>query len=173
MHEHYPPDAEHTQTEPAQDAQIALYAEQILQNAPSEYWRSKHPLWVVRALNALVYLPANLMIAFIRFWRRFISPLYGDVCRFYPTCSAYGLEAITVHGAIKGAYLTCVRILRCTPWQRGGVEHVPAGKRHFEPRNEPKILLVNHPQLLQSRASEEYAAAVADASEEGLPRLRP
>ncbi|MDO5749596.1 MAG: membrane protein insertion efficiency factor YidD [Rothia sp. (in: high G+C Gram-positive bacteria)] len=160
MPEPYPP---HKHPAHPDDAQIAFYAEQILNHAPTEYWRSNHTLWAVRALWALVYLPANIMIAFIRFWRRFISPLYGDVCRFYPTCSAYGLEAITVHGALKGAYLTCVRILRCTPWQRGGVEHVPAGTRDFEPGNEPKILLVNHPQLLQSRAIDEYAAAVADA----------
>lgn len=66
-----------------------------------------------------------LLIGFIRFWRKFISPLYGDVCRYYPTCSAYGLESVQVHGAIKGSWLTVRRITSCHPWAAGGYDPVP------------------------------------------------
>jgi len=62
---------------------------------------------------------------FVRGWRRFVSPVYGDVCKFHPTCSAYGLRALEVHGALKGSALTGARLLRCHPWSRtsrgGGV----------------------------------------------------
>lgn len=65
------------------------------------------------------------MIWFVKGWRRFISPLYGDVCKFHPTCSAYGLEALQLHGAFKGGWLTVRRIGRCHPWSAGGVDYVP------------------------------------------------
>ena len=65
--------------------------------------------------------------------------------RYYPTCSAYGLEAFTTHGAIGGLSLTVRRILRCTPWATGGIDPVPPGKRVFTPGEEPKIVLLNHP----------------------------
>lgn len=66
-----------------------------------------------------------LLIGFVRVWRRLISPLYGDVCKFHPTCSAYGLRALEVHGAVKGSWLTIRRIGRCHPWSMGGVDYVP------------------------------------------------
>lgn len=66
-----------------------------------------------------------ILIWFIKGWRKFISPLYGSVCKFYPTCSAYGLQAVELHGAIKGGRLTVKRILRCHPWSAGGVDPVP------------------------------------------------
>lgn len=65
------------------------------------------------------------LIWFVRFWRRFISPVYGDVCKFHPTCSAYGLEALQLHGSVKGSWLTLRRIARCHPWSDGGVDYVP------------------------------------------------
>jgi len=66
-----------------------------------------------------------LMIGFITAWRKLVSPLYGDVCKYYPTCSAYGLEAVKIHGAVKGGALTVWRILRCNPWSKGGYDPVP------------------------------------------------
>ncbi len=66
-----------------------------------------------------------IMIWFIKGWRKFISPLYGQVCKFYPTCSAYGLQAIELYGALKGGWLTIKRISRCHPWSAGGVDPVP------------------------------------------------
>lgn len=61
----------------------------------------------------------------VKAWRRFISPAYGDVCKFHPTCSAYGLRALETHGALRGSWLMMRRILRCHPWSLGGVDHVP------------------------------------------------
>ena len=66
-----------------------------------------------------------LMVGFVRLWRWGVSPLYGDVCKYWPTCSAYGLRALEHHGALRGAPLTVWRILRCHPWSRGGYDPVP------------------------------------------------
>ena len=66
-----------------------------------------------------------LMIGFVRVWRAVISPLYGDVCKYYPSCSAYGLKALQTHGAFRGSALTIWRILRCNPWSGGGFDPVP------------------------------------------------
>ncbi len=67
-----------------------------------------------------------LLINLIKFYRYFISPLLGpSKCRFYPSCSSYGLEAIQLHGAIKGSYLTLRRLLKCHPLHEGGIDPVP------------------------------------------------
>ncbi len=63
--------------------------------------------------------------AFIKFYRRFISPLKKPSCKYYPTCSVYALEALKKHGAFKGIILTIWRILRCNPWSLGGIDYVP------------------------------------------------
>ena len=76
-------------------------------------------------------LPRNAFIAFIVVWRKIISPLYGDVCRFYPSCSAYGLGSIQQHGLVKGYVLTTWRILRCNPFSKGGVDEVSPGPKWF------------------------------------------
>ncbi|MEU0934908.1 MULTISPECIES: membrane protein insertion efficiency factor YidD [Embleya] len=70
-----------------------------------------------------------LFMGFIRVYQWTISPMLGPVCRFYPSCSHYGYEAMSVHGAFKGTYLTVWRILRCNPWNSGGVDPVPPRTR--------------------------------------------
>ena len=65
------------------------------------------------------------MIALIRLYRLFISPLLPRSCRFYPSCSAYAEEAIRKHGPFKGAWLSLKRILRCHPFNPGGFDPVP------------------------------------------------
>jgi putative membrane protein insertion efficiency factor len=70
-------------------------------------------------------VPRNVLVVFIRFWRAAISPLYGNVCRYYPTCSAYGLGSIQQYGVVRGSVMTVWRILRCNPWSRGGIDDVP------------------------------------------------
>jgi len=71
---------------------------------------------------------ARLIIAALRFYRAFISPLLGPRCRFVPTCSHYAIEAIQLHGALNGSYLTFRRLLRCHPLHAGGFDPVPQKK---------------------------------------------
>ncbi len=66
-----------------------------------------------------------ILIGLIRLYQWTIAPVIGQTCRFYPSCSHYGLEAIQKHGAIKGSWLTIRRICRCHPWNPGGVDPVP------------------------------------------------
>ncbi|MCK5191314.1 MAG: membrane protein insertion efficiency factor YidD [Methylococcales bacterium] len=66
-----------------------------------------------------------VLISLIKFYKYFISPLIGSRCRFYPSCSSYGLEAIQLHGALKGSYLTLRRLLKCHPFHEGGIDPVP------------------------------------------------
>lgn len=67
----------------------------------------------------------QIFISCIRFYQKFISPLTPPTCRFYPTCSHYGLEAFQRFGVLKGSYLTIKRILKCHPFHPGGVDLVP------------------------------------------------
>lgn len=69
-----------------------------------------------------------LLIGLIRLYQLLLSPIMGNACRFYPTCSSYGIEAIEKHGAIKGSYLTIKRIGRCQPLCEGGYDPVPEPK---------------------------------------------
>lgn len=67
----------------------------------------------------------QIVIALIRFYQRFISPLLPSACRFQPTCSQYTLEAVQKYGAIKGTWLGIRRISRCHPFNPGGYDPVP------------------------------------------------
>ena len=71
-------------------------------------------------------LPARALVALIGGYRRYISPLFRRHCRFEPTCSAYALEAVTVHGAFRGTVLAVRRVARCHPFHSGGVDPVPS-----------------------------------------------
>lgn len=78
-------------------------------------------------------LPRNAGVLLIRAYRAVVSPLYGDVCRYYPSCSAYGLGAVQHRGLVVGSALTAWRIVRCNPWSRGGVDDVPMPRvRRFQ-----------------------------------------
>lgn len=68
----------------------------------------------------------RIMIAFIRFYRKYLSAAKGySSCKYYPTCSAYALEAIEKYGAVRGGFMAVKRILRCNPFSRGGYDPVP------------------------------------------------
>jgi uncharacterized protein len=72
-----------------------------------------------------VSLAARLLLLLVRGYQIVLSPFMGGNCRFYPSCSNYGLEAIQVHGAIKGSWLAIRRIGRCHPFHDGGIDPVP------------------------------------------------
>ena len=70
----------------------------------------------------------RLLVGGIRLYQLLLSPLLGASCRFVPTCSAYGIEAIRLHGAWRGGLLTARRISRCHPWGGHGHDPVPPRK---------------------------------------------
>ena len=76
----------------------------------------------------------SVLIALLRGYRFAISPLYGQVCRYHPSCSAYALQAVTEHGAARGSLLAVRRVLRCHPWAAGGYDPVPAARAHAHER---------------------------------------
>ena len=77
-----------------------------------------------------------VLVGLVRAYQLLVSPLLGPTCRYYPSCSAYAVEALQVHGAIRGSWLAARRLLRCHPWSEGGVDHVPprAGRADVLPR---------------------------------------
>ena len=70
-------------------------------------------------------LPRQILVLPIRGYQRFISPALPPSCRFTPSCSAYAVEAISRHGAIRGSWLAARRLVRCHPFHPGGVDPVP------------------------------------------------
>ena len=76
-------------------------------------------------LPTVPLVPRNLGLVVLQAYRSVISPLYGDVCKYYPSCSAYAVGAVQQHGLLKGSALTAARLARCHPWARGGVDDVP------------------------------------------------
>jgi putative membrane protein insertion efficiency factor len=67
-----------------------------------------------------------ILIGLLKAYRLLISPLYGQVCRYHPSCSAYALESVQRHGAVRGSWLAVRRLARCHPWALGGLDPVPA-----------------------------------------------
>jgi len=86
-----------------------------------------------------------LAIKFIRFYQIVISPMIGPRCRFTPTCSQYAIEAINLHGIVKGCWFAASRLIRCQPLSEGGYDPVPdccvnehRAKKHCANKNKPK-----------------------------------
>ena len=76
-------------------------------------------------MEKIVQIPAKLLILLIRIYQVTLSPFIGRHCRYVPTCSNYGIEAIKKYGAVKGGWLTVKRILSCNPWGGSGYDPVP------------------------------------------------
>jgi putative membrane protein insertion efficiency factor len=83
----------------------------------------------VRYLTLVVRTPRRLLMAVLRLYRLLISPLYGQVCRYHPSCSAYALDAVTEYGAARGTWMSARRLVRCHPWAPGGYDPVPPRAR--------------------------------------------
>lgn len=78
-----------------------------------------------RAAQFVWLLPRNVLVAVLRVYRAVISPLYGDVCRYYPSCSSYAMQSIQHYGVIRGIWMGSRRLARCHPWAEGGIDDVP------------------------------------------------
>lgn len=70
----------------------------------------------------------RVLVFLIDAYKLLVSPFLGSRCRFYPSCSAYAKEAVTVHGALRGSWLAVKRIVKCGPWHPGGVDFVPPAR---------------------------------------------
>lgn len=86
-----------------------------------------------KVVDKILYLPRIPFLAVIWIYQHTISPDHGPLsllfpngyCRFYPSCSEYGMQAYEKHGVLKGTFLTTYRIARCNPWNPGGNDNVP------------------------------------------------
>ncbi|PZU37401.1 MAG: membrane protein insertion efficiency factor YidD [Microbacterium sp.] len=77
------------------------------------------------AWRAACLVPRNTAIAALIVYRATVSPLYGDVCKYYPTCSAYAVGAVQQYGVLRGSLMAASRLARCHPWAQGGIDDVP------------------------------------------------
>ena len=84
--------------------------------------------------NTFGALLSTLFVGLIRLYQVVFSPLLGQRCRYYPSCSAYSLQAIREHGPIKGLVLIGWRVLRCNPWSAGGIDQVPSATSRTHPQ---------------------------------------
>ncbi|NUQ66253.1 MAG: membrane protein insertion efficiency factor YidD [Pirellulales bacterium] len=75
-----------------------------------------------RIANLLSQLPARVLIGAIRIYKFLLSPIFGQQCRFHPTCSTYFIEAVQKYGAFRGSWRGILRICRCHPWHPGGFD---------------------------------------------------
>lgn len=78
-----------------------------------------------RVWHAVMHLLAQPLVWLVQLYRLTLSPFVGQHCRFTPTCSQYAIEALQVHGAVKGSVLAAQRLGRCHPWCEGGYDPVP------------------------------------------------
>lgn len=72
----------------------------------------------------------RVLVSALKAYRLIVSPMYGQTCRYYPSCSAYALGAVETHGSVRGTWLALRRLARCHPWCAGGVDLVPRPDRY-------------------------------------------
>lgn len=110
---------------------------------------------------------ARAVLAVLGFYQRAISPALPPRCRFYPTCSAYAVEAVERHGAARGTWLALVRVLKCAPWHPGGVDLVPEPRgRHGAHGHHPEERGAVEPGA-EGSGAEEPSAEGSGAEEPG------
>jgi len=83
--------------------------------------------------NAVSRVLAKPLIGLVRLYRLLFSPWLGSNCRYQPTCSSYAIEALQVHGVVRGSWLAAKRIGRCHPWGGSGYDPVPGTEDNNEP----------------------------------------
>ncbi|WP_332879021.1 membrane protein insertion efficiency factor YidD [Massilia sp. S19_KUP03_FR1] len=76
----------------------------------------------------------TILVFLLRAYQLVLSPMLGQNCRFYPSCSHYAIEALRSHGAARGSYLSLRRVCRCHPWNEGGLDPVPPPHSHSAAR---------------------------------------
>ena len=96
------------------------------------------------------------LIGLVRAYQVLISPLLPPSCRYFPSCSAYGVTALQRFGLFRGGYLTAHRLLRCNPWSAGGIDHVPTT---WAERGSPELA---QPQLAEVAVHDHGATGVTD-----------
>lgn len=110
-----------------------------------------------------------VLVGLLKAYRLVISPLYGNVCRYYPSCSAYALRAVQVHGAVKGTWLAGRRLLRCHPWTPGGYDPVPGTPEFDEEMRDIAARSGTMEQFVHSHGREAGAEAHHRSDRPGRP----
>ena len=100
--------------------------------AAAEEWRSADHRDEGHSRSVLNIGGQWLLLAFVQFYRIFLSPFLGGACKFYPSCSQYAQEAIALHGAKHGSWLALKRLGRCRPFTKGGFDPVPDSRLGYE-----------------------------------------
>lgn len=77
---------------------------------------------MMKIVNKIVLIPRKILVKIIRLYQKYISPCMGKHCKYYPTCSEYTRQAVDKYGIIKGSLLGIIRILKCNPFSKGGVD---------------------------------------------------
>ncbi|MGN5734031.1 membrane protein insertion efficiency factor YidD [Arthrobacter psychrochitiniphilus] len=129
----------------------------------SSQTQGRAPSLLSAVARFLWHVPRNILIIVLKLYRRVVSPIYGQVCRFFPSCSAYALEAVTVHGAVKGTWFSMRRVIRCHPWSAGGLDPVPspAVVDWDDPSTVPLIVQLNHPVVFLAKQQETQSRKAA------------
>ncbi|MBX3185325.1 MAG: membrane protein insertion efficiency factor YidD [Polyangiaceae bacterium] len=102
---------------------------------------------------------AKLLILLIRLYQLTLSPLLGNVCRFHPSCSNYGLKCLEYHGAIRGSWLTLRRLSRCHPFHPGGYDPPPppVGREPAQGAGEPTERGASHAATPEAESAQPQA----------------
>lgn len=95
--------------------------------------------WARQVGGWLGRMPGLVIIGLVRLYQWVISPLLGPRCRYWPSCSSYTIEAIQVHGPLRGGWLATKRLLRCHPASAGGIDPVPGGPSEQLCREDPEL----------------------------------
>jgi putative membrane protein insertion efficiency factor len=80
-------------------------------------------------VGKIINITKQCLILIIKTYQYFLSPLLGNHCRFYPSCSCYAIDALNSLDLFYGCYITLLRILRCHPWNQGGFDPIPERKK--------------------------------------------